>query len=445
MRTLREPSRQTPVVAEVDVLVVGGGPGGWAAAVAAGRLGARVMLVDRYGCLGGLATGGLVLHLMAMFDRAGDRWIGGLAWETVERLSALGGLAWEGPTRPHADSEVLKVVMDELCAEAGVTLRLHSWAVDCVVEEGRFRGAILESKSGRQAVVARVCIDATGDGDLAAQAGAGYDTHTMAIGLPLKLGGIDLPAYRKFAEAYPERAGELAVQVKAAGGYPIRPRPTPYSDSGVYWVNISGVARRAGAGAESNSVRDLEGKLETTNVEDLTYAEVELRRRTFASVRFYRENVPGFENVQLLGFASQIGVRDSRHIHGLHTLTRPEVEAGTSFPDAVGAAAVGFSQAGHTQIPYGCLVPRDLEGLLLAGRCVSVDDWIIESVRLIPPAMVTGQAAGTAAALAARERVPVADLDPEGIRDRLRAEGVILDRPIAAGAASSMAGVSAGV
>jgi hypothetical protein len=285
-------------------------------------------------------------------------------------------------------------------------------------------------------VLAHTCIDATGDGDLAARAGAGYDTHTMAIGLPLKLGGIDLPAYSEFVEANPERANELVAQVKEAGGYPIRPRPTPYSDHGVYWVNIPGLARRAGGGAQSNSVGGLEGKLDATSVDDLTYAEVELRRRTFASVRFYRENVPGFEDVQLLSFASQLGVRDSRHIHGLYRLTRAEVEAGTSFPDAVGEAAVSFSPVGHYQIPYGCLVPRGLDGLLLAGRCVSVDDWIVESVRLIPPAMVTGQAAGTAAAMAARMGVSASDLDSGDLHDRLRADGVILEEAVPARIAS---------
>jgi hypothetical protein len=403
------------------------------------------MLVERYGCLGGLATGGLVLHLMAMYDRGSNRWIGGLAWEAVERLSDLGGLAWEGPTRPHADSEVLKIVMDQTCGDAGVVLRLHSWAADCVLENGRVRGAILESKSGRQAVLAAICIDATGDGDVAARAGAGYDTHNMAVGLPLKLGGVDLEVYRKFAEVDAGRAEELAAEVKAAGGYVIRPRPTPYSARGVYWVNIPGLARRAGSGAESNSVRDLEGTLDPTNVEDLTYAEVELRRRTSASVRFYREHVPGFEGVQLLSFASQLGVRDSRHIHGLHKLSREEVEANRSFPDAIGSAAVSFSPAGHYQIPYGCLLPRGVEGLILAGRCVSVDDWIAESVRLIPPAMVTGQAAGTAAALAARRSVSPVDLDPGPLREQLIADGVILAKPATKGraeAASPLAGIA---
>jgi len=425
MKTIAEASRETPVVAEVDVLVVGGGPSGVAAAVAAARLGARTMLIERYGCLGGLATGGLVLHLMAMFDREGTRWIGGLAWEAAERLSALGGLAYESPTRPHADSELLKVVADRMCLEAGVALRLHSWAVAARVDSGAVRGVIVESKSGRQAVTASSCVDATGDADIAAGAGASYRTHTMAIGLPLKIGGVDFDAYREHERSEPERAKELADQVKALGGYQIRPRPTPYSADGIYWVNINGLARRA-SGPEANSSSRLEGELDATNVDDLTWAEVELRSRTLASIEFYRRHVPGFRNAQLLGFASQLGVRDGRHIRAEHFVSKAAVEASQPYEDAIGCIAIDSSRPGHAKIPYRCLVPERIEGLLAAGRSVSGDDWIMETLRLIPPAMVTGQAAGTAAALSVRDGVPLRKVDTAKLRDQLARDGVIL-------------------
>jgi hypothetical protein len=425
MRAVVEPSRETPVVAEVDVLVAGGGPSGVAAAVAAGRLGARTLLLERYGCLGGLATGGLVLHLMAMFDAAGRRWIGGLAAEAAERLAAMGGLAHESPTRPHADSELLKVVYDRMCAEAGVDLRLHSWAVSALVEGGAVRGAVVESKAGRQAVLAKACVDATGDADLAASAGAGCRSGTMAIGLPLKIGGVDIDSWRRFEREEPDHARELVERVKAAGGYRIRPRPTPWSDAGVYWVNINGLARRA-KGAEANSTDRLEGELDATAVEDLSWAEVELRERTLASLDFYRANAPGFDKAHLLAFASQLGVRDSRHVLAVRSVSRADVEADLVWADGVGCVAMDYSTPGHARVPYGCLVPERLEGLLTAGRAIDGDDWVMGTLRLIPPAMVSGQAAGSAAALAARDGVPLRAVDAAGLRSRLERDGVIL-------------------
>ncbi len=425
MRTIAEPGRETPVVAEVDVLVLGGGPSGVAAAVAAGRLGARTMLVERYGYLGGLATGGLVLLLAAMFDRQGRRWIGGVAWEAAERLRAMGGLVMETATRPHADSELLKVVADRMCLEAGVNLRFHSWAVGALVEAGTVKGVTVDSKAGRQAILCNACIDATGDADIAAAAGAGCRRRTMAVGLPLKIGGVDLEKYREFERAQPERAAQLAGQVKALGGYLIRPLPTPYSGEGVYWVNIAGLARR-GKGAEANSSGKLEGELDGTSVEDLSWAEVELRERTLASVEFYRNNVPGYEKVQLLAFAPQLGVRASRHIRAPQSVSRADVEAGRAYADAVGCVGVDYSRAGHAQVPYGCLLPERTDGLLVAGRAVDGDDWIMETLRLIPPAMVTGQAAGTAAALAVRHGVALRAVDAAALRAQLARDGVIL-------------------
>jgi hypothetical protein len=426
-KTIRESARDIPVVAEVQVLVVGGGPAGIAAATAAARAGARTMLVERYGYLGGLATGGLVLYMDGLFDKSGERCIGGIHWESLERLRDLGGLAAQTPTRLHVDSELYKVVADNLCVESGVELRLHCWAVDSLVEDGRVTGVIVESKSGREAILADVCVDATGDGDVGAYAGAAYDFGSLRIGLNLKVGGVDREAYQAFASEYPERIRSLRQELIDLGGYPLGAGATPYSDQGVYWVNVIGLADRE---STEEGKRSFAGELSAIDVEDLTYAEVELRRRLLQSVNYYRETMPGYENVRLLAFAPQLGVRDSRHIKGEHTLTLAEMEEGRTFDDVIGMTGRTFDVAGddlhHLQVPYRALVPESIDGLLVGGRCISVDQGLVGPIRIIPPCMMTGQAAGTAAAIAASSGVQPRAVDVTALRRQLSVDGVIL-------------------
>lgn len=425
MHTIREASREIPIVAQVDVLVAGGGPAGIAAATAAARLGARTMLVERYGHLGGMATGGLVLYMDGLFDKAGRRCIGGVFWEAMERLLAIGGLAAPSKTSLHVDSELLKVVADEMCLEAGVTLRLHSWAVDALVQDGRVIGAVVESKSGRQAIFSKVCVDATGDGDIAARAGAAYDFGTMRIGLNLKVGGVNRDAFLRWQQENPERAAAVREQVRREGGVPIGAGFTPHSDIGVYWVNILGLADR-GPDLPGEREWNFAGELSAIDVEDLTYVEVEMRKRIAKGLDFYRRNVPGYENVRLLMFAAQLGVRDSRRVRGIHKLTKAEAEAGIRFEDAIGMTSRTFEGGHHLQIPYRALVPESVDGLVVGGRCISVDDGLIGPIRVIAPCMMTGQAAGTAAALAAKTGVAPRGVDIAALRKQLAADGTIL-------------------
>jgi hypothetical protein len=436
VKSVREEAKNIPVAAEVDVLVVGGGPSGVTAAVAAAREGASVMLVERYGCLGGLATGGLVLYMDAVFDGEGTRQIEGLYAEIMDRLGGLNGVGVESPRRLHVDSEILKVVADQMCVDAGVRLRLHSWAVGALSQDRRVTGVILESKTGREAVLASVTVDATGDGDVAAYGGAGFAMAHQAIGLNYKIGGVDRTRFAGWREANRESYATLMEELRESGGRSIGLGATPYSDAGVYWVNVIGLSRRGvmggegavdGAGDPGMRVVDhFAGSLSSVDVEDLTHVEVELRRRIFETVRFYRERVPGFENVSLLSIASQLGVRDSRRIEAHHKLTREEVMAETVFPDVVGRAALSFGPHRGFPVPYRCLVPTDLDGILTAGRCICADDWVQQVLRLIPPAMMTGQAAGTAAAICAQEGVSPSGLDAGRIKQALAAAAVFL-------------------
>ena len=436
MKDVREEARETPVAAEADVLVVGGGPSGLAAAVAAAREGAEVILVERYGYLGGLATGGLVLYMDAVFDGEGTQQIEGLYAETIDRLDSVGGVAADTPRDLHVDSEILKVVADQMCLDAGVRLRLHSWAVGTVSQDARVTGVIVESKTGRQAILASLTVDATGDGDVAALAGADFDIAHQAIGLNYKIGGVDRVRFEQWREANGERYESLIAELRDHGGRPIGLGATPYAGAGVYWVNVLGLSRRGVMGGEvaveggldpgRRVVDHFSGTLSAVDVEDLTHVEVELRRRILETVVFYRECVPGFEKVHLLSIASQLGVRDSRRIRALHRLTREEVLEETVFPDAIGRAALSFGSHRGFAVPYRCLVPADVDGILTAGRCICVDDWVQQVIRLIPPAMMTGQAAGTAAAICARGGGNPSDLCAGQIRQRLAAGGARL-------------------
>lgn len=428
MQTIHEPARDIPVLDEVEVLVVGGGPAGYCAAAAAARLGAHTALVERYGCLGGLATGGLVLYMDGIFDKEGRRVMGGLVWETMERLAAVGGLAQDSPTHLHVDSEWLQVVADTVCHEAGVHLWFHAWAARAHRHDGRVAGAIVETKSGRQAILAQVCIDATGDGDLAASAGAAFDLGHQRIGLNIKVGGVDRARWRAFTRDEPQRARALQRALLDEGGVPLQPGTTPHSDIGVYWINILGLDRRDGTthheGDDPHAM--FEGQLSAIDVRDLSYVQYELRQRIARSLAFYRANVPGFEDVHLLAIAPQLGVRESRRIRGAYELTEADVRAQRVFDDTIGLHGLGFAGGGLIHLPYRALVPEAVDGLLTAGRCVSTDHWTMQAVRLIPPAMVTGQAAGTAAALCVQKRCQPRALPTNLLRERLADARVIL-------------------
>jgi len=428
-----EAARQTPVVAQTDVLVVGGGPAGICAAVAAARSGASVVLAERYPHLGGLASGGEVIVLDDMADQH-HKTVAGLSDEIIARLEALDAAvypptedqfvaseaAWQrwgrwglqdnyARTKPKMityavafDPEALKFVALQMLDEAGVRIRLHSTFVDAIVQDGEVQGGIFETKSGRQAITARVTIDASGDGDVFARAGAPFETGSYIMTVVHRFANVDVERAIAWERAQPEQADLVNKEIRAI-----------YGGSWDYWwlrTTIDGVVW-----CNCPHVPNLDG----LNVEDQTYVEYEARKRIFTALDFARKNLPGFERAQLVDTAPQLGVRQTRLLRGEYVLTRSDVLERRWFADRVG-------QGRDYYYPYRVMVPVGTDNLLVAGRCFSATSDAQKMSREIPPMFVLGQAAGVSAALAVeQDRLP-RHLDVSEIQDRLRGQGVML-------------------
>lgn len=392
-----QPARPLDVLHETDVLVVGGGPAGFAAAVAAARTGAKTTLVERYGYLGGLWTGGLVLLVYpthATENGVVTKVVRGIGDDLLGRVAKFQHGATNyaaGKRDPTTDPEITKVVMDEMIQEAGVKVFFHSWVADVVMDGSTVRGVILESKAGRQAVLAKVVVDASGDGDVFAAAGAEFEQRLHAIGLVHRLGNVD--------------RADLA-QLKTAGFKTlgsVEPLPS------VKWVNLRGPST------------------DGLDVAELSRLEMEHRRSIWQRVQQLRQ-APGGENVFLLQTAPQLGVRITRLLAATKKLTNAEARAYTKFPDtiAIGGTYGGGGKNPGWPIPYGALVPKRVDNLLAAGRCICVDTKLVEDMRLIATCLLTGHAAGAAAALAVQGKCRPRDVDVPQLQQLLRRQGAYL-------------------
>ena len=387
-----QPRRELSVLHETDVLVVGGGPAGVVAAIAAKRAGASVTLVERYGHFGGLWTGGLVLLVLGHIVTGKKQVCQGIGEEIMRRLDKIDGAIIDRRpgANPTADAEAVKYVMLEMIEEAGVDVFLHCWGVDAIVEGNTIRGAVFESKSGRQAILAKAVVDASGDGDVFAAAGADFEQRSHNIGLVSRVGNLDRVEETRVPEGgKPRRLGSHS--------------PVP----GVNWVNLTGP------------------ELDGLDVKTLTRMEMNHRKFIWKNMQ-KTQKTPGYEKVYLMETAPQIGVRITRVLNGLNRVRLSDLRAATQFPDVVGVGGSTNGQHGPWQIPYGALVPTKVDGVLAAGRCISMDMGMADLVRLIPNCFVTGHAAGVAAAVAVQDRCAPRDVEIAKVQKILKQQEAYL-------------------
>lgn len=437
--TIREAARSTPVIARPDVLVVGGGSAGIAAACAAARAGADTLLIERYGFLGGTLTavtlGGFCGTHAVLDDERLGRIVGGLYLEIEERLAARDAVS---PPKRHGrivgvpyESATLKLVADELVDAHGAKVLLHSYAVDAIVDGDRIAAVIVENKGGRGAIVPSVVIDASGDADVAARAGAGFELgrggETQYGSTMFRLGGVDIAQASTLSRQDIRACLESAVEA----GYPL-----PRTTTGVHINPLEGVVH-----LNVTKVGDGEGRpLNLVDPDALTRGERTGRRQVYLYEEVFRRFVPGFGRARVIDIGAMIGIRETRLVHGERTLSEADVRACVKPDDRIACSSWALESHGQGRattweflpdaewygIPYGCLVVRGFDNLLVAGRNLSASHGAQASARVAGPCIAMGEAAGIAAALALSGQVAMRDVPAPAVQRALERQGAIL-------------------
>lgn len=398
-----EKEKRIPVAHEADVIVAGGGVAGVAAAIAASQGGAKTLLIERFGHLGGMATGGLVtMHLgYGRFEFGLNKEIGeailsrGAGFiETKERHEWIDDMGFTSTKRIVYDGEDMKYILERMLIDNNVEILYHTYIVGAVLEDAVVMGVIIESKAGRGVALGKVIIDATGDGDVIAYAGAKFETeeHPWGVTLGHRLGGVDIEKALKFQEKHPDEYEALMDKLEKIIG-------VRYS-----WRTSARKGITLCMGPRLHNFDVLNPK-ESTKLE-ITGKEIAMK-----VLEFHRENVPGFEKAFVVELAPQFGIRVTRRLVGEYILSTDEVKKGARFDDAIIRSIY--------DVPYGVILPKEVDNLLVAGRCISMTPGVDE-LRLIGPCIAIGEAAGTAAALSVEKNVRPREIDINELQEALK-------------------------
>ena len=445
-KTVREAVRETRVCRTADVVVIGGGPGGIGAAVAAARSGADTVLIERYEHLGGMGTGGLVTIIPNLSDFSGKQQIAGITQEWIDRLNVREAADypkkehWGSDDKKlvsyyqnrsfffirekkviysaHIDAEISKCILQDMVEEAGVKTYLHAWGTEPVMEGNKARGVIFESKSGRQAVLANVVIDSTGDGDLLPYAGAGFNSdieRTMRISnlsFSYWMDNVDLKKYQEYKNTNQKELSDKMREIKKLGGHPGVMPSNLKNQEHVVWC----FPRYA----NSSQV----------DVEELTRVEFLGRKEMLITHDFYKKHIPGFENSFIVLSNPQLGTRGARRVDGEYVVSEKDMNTSDPFDDTIaifpdvdrGSNSITYPV---TYMPYRSMIPRNVDNMLVACRAFASEAIVNEYFNLIPHCIAFGQAAGTAAAQSISSGY-LRKVNIKALQTSLKKQGVIL-------------------
>ena len=448
-----EPAKTIPILAQCEVLVVGAGPAGLSAALAARRAGADVVLLERFGCFGGVITT-VGMETLAWYRYEGTIESEGIGVE-MERLAAQmgGAIKWPYNDSECLDADFFKVVADHLVRESGIRPILHCMAVDVIFDgdSNRLKGIITESKSGRQVVLAQRIIDCTGDADIAHLAGASYrktpKDKMLGMTTVFNASGVDKQRFLQYTEEQPATYADWSrnwAQETTGKEEALR---SPYLDKEFDQARAQGVipatatniggswSALSDAGEATNlNLAHMHG-YDSTDVMDLTQAEMQGRQEALYALTALKKVVPGFENAKLRNFSMTLGIRDSRKIIGRYNLTSDDVRNQAKFADTIGIfpefidgynVLILPSTGRYFEVPYGCMVPIEVDNMLVAGRCVAGDMVSHAAMRNMMACTVTGQGAGVAAAVSLLSEVTTSNVDISLVQAELERQGVRL-------------------